>query len=526
MYIAPVTKLYILHNVPLDTSYDHTLYFATPEAQYTYFNSLAKYRAGNFTYVRYNDGVVRVGYKADDLYDCNYIMFQNFNFGSKWFYAYIKSINYVSNEVSEITFEMDVIQTWLFDFEPDFCFVERTHPATDVIGEHIEPEGIEIGEYIFNTYEPIDALYRMSVIVAVVDTNEGSSGYLNNGIYSGAQLWAFASIDRDGIADKINEYIQSPDSIVAIYMCPNILINADNEFPPQGGKQLTSSTEGIQKEYTFSGVGNATFIDGYLPKNKKLLTYPYCFFHVDNGNGSELSLRYEFFRGGIPRLNIGGTIVQPVQIILNPKDYKLLNGVTSDTPNKTLNISLNSYPMCSWNVDAYKAWLAQNSVPMALNAGSQMAMAIGNAFTARNPIMGLAGVVSSGLSLATNAFNDVYKASIAADICKGTSNSGNANVSIYQQNFYAGMVSITAEYARSIDDYFSKFGYSIKRLMKPVLNARPHWTYIKTIGCTLTGSVPCDDMKAICDLFDRGITFWMNGNEVGNYSLDNRPIGG
>ena len=28
-------------------------------------------------------------------------------------------------------------------------------------------------------------------------------------------------------------------------------------------------------------------------------------------------------------------------------------------------------------------------------------------------------------------------------------------------------------------------------------------------------------MKNICKIFDNGITFWKNGNEIGNYSLDN-----
>ena len=41
-------------------------------------------------------------------------------------------------------------------------------------------------------------------------------------------------------------------------------------------------------------VGNET-LDGYTPKNKKMYTYPYNFFNMDNGNGSNLQLRYEFF---------------------------------------------------------------------------------------------------------------------------------------------------------------------------------------------------------------------------------------
>ena len=48
------------------------------------------------------------------------------------------------------------------------------------------------------------------------------------------------------------------------------------------------------------------------------------------------------------------------------------------------------------------------------------------------------------------------------------------------------------------------------------------WTYTKTRGCVLVGDAPADDVRAICNIYDSGITFWKNGNEVGNYSLDNR----
>ena len=80
---------------------------------------------------------------------------------------------------------------------------------------------------------------------------------------------------------------------------------------------------------------------------------------------------------------------------------------------------------------------------------------------------------------------------------------------------------IKPEIAKTIDDYFDKFGYATRRIKKPNRNARPYWTYTKTIGCTIIGSVPCDDMKKICSIYDNGITFWNDGNNVGNYDLDN-----
>ena len=98
MYIAPGTAVRLLRNIPLDSTYNHTIYFGSRSAQTSYFSSMAKYSLNEYTYQRVKRGVIRVGIVADNLYDCNYVMFQNSNFGSKWFYAFIKSVEYVNNE--------------------------------------------------------------------------------------------------------------------------------------------------------------------------------------------------------------------------------------------------------------------------------------------------------------------------------------------------------------------------------------------------------------------------------------------
>ena len=82
---------------------------------------------------------------------------------------------------------------------------------------------------------------------------------------------------------------------------------------------------------------------------------------------------------------------------------------------------------------------------------------------------------------------------------------------------------IRPEYARIIDDYFDRYGYAVHTQKIPNRNVRPHWTFTKTVNCTITGSVPNDDMSKIIAIYNRGITFWKKGSEVGNYTLDNKP---
>ena len=109
-----------------------------------------------------------------------------------------------------------------------------------------------------------------------------------------------------------------------------------------------------------------------------------------------------------------------------------------------------------------------------------------------------------------------------ADQCRGNMNNGGVNTATHKQQFYGGRCSINWQHAKVIDDYFTMYGYAINRCKTPNYFSRPHWNYIKTIDITLEGSVPADAMKKICDIYNNGITFWENGDEVGNYALDNR----
>lgn len=514
MYIEPNTNIKILKNVPLENTYDHTLYFASASAQYTYFASKVYKNCTNYTYQRVNKGMMRIEGKADLYYDCNYLMFQNTNFGNKWFYAFINSVEYINNETTEINFEIDVIQTWLFDAHIEECFVERQHSLSDAIGDNIVPETLNCGEYVMNDYAPVLSMIDMVVCLAIVDTDGTSSGTLYDGIYGSAELYVYDSTDVSGINNKIDEYTQKPDSIISMYMLPKALIGSiptNHKLPyGQGGVTTHVLAPAVTKQDT---------LNGYLPKNGKMYTYPYNFYHVDNASGSDMSLRYEFFENLRPSLEIGGTVTQPVQMVLMPSRYK---GVVSEQfENRTLNtesIQLNSYPMCSWNVDAYQAWIAQNSVPIALNTISQVGqMAISSTYSVHPE----ASVVGGTIGIVSNLLGQFYQASIQADMSKGSFNNGGVNTAIGKQQFYGGRCSVSYQYAKMIDDYFTMYGYAVKAIARLNTSSRPHWNYVKTVGCCMSGSVPSDDAKKIIGIYDRGITFWKNANEVGNYSLDN-----
>lgn len=513
MYIQPNSTIMLLHNVPLDSTYTDAIYFDSATAQYNYFAGLVKRTFNNQTYQRVNKGSLRVQVSADDVYDCNYLMFRNTNYGSKWFYAFIEHVNYINDNTTEIEYTLDVLQTWHFDYTLDQSYIARTHTTSDNIGEHIEPEPVALGEYVMNNYGQEMDLSTPCVIIAVADTEgETSDGNTYNAIYSGAKLYAFGYTDNSGIDAFLSNYIQKPDSIINMYMCPIALIGgaipSGNELP----QSLITSTFRI----THSGTSEGQSLNGYVPKNNKLYTYPYNFYRVDNSLGNNINIRYEFWSGNT--LEIYGTIGSPVQVVLRPINYK---GSGVNTLYNAESLTIANYPMCSWNFDAYKAWVAQNSIPTAISyVGSAVNSAAGG-FVAGGPVGAALGTIATSISSITNYMSQEYRASIAADLSAGNFNSSNANFSRFVQQFYGGRCSITAQYARRIDDFFTMFGYAIGRVMTPNRTARPHWTYIQTVDCKITGSVPVDDMDRIKRVYDSGVTWWRNGSEVGNYSLDN-----
>ena len=524
MYIQPNTTIRILKNCPLDSTYDHTIFFVTATQQANYMSSLTKYTLERQSYQRTQRGYMRVNIRAENLYDCNYIMYRNDAFGTKWFYAFITSVEYVNNEVSEIQFELDEMQTWLFDYQLEQCFVEREHSVTDNPGDNLVDENIAYGEYI---YDPVPvrtgAFSNMYIVIATsYDTTvpgfPPASGNCYNGIYSGLHYTWFA-YNTQGIQqlnDTLNYITDSnrSDGIVSVFPCPYEFLNAGHLI----GDNYHVETPAISRPTGISEFFDNNVSETYVPRNKKLLTFPYTFLYATTFMNEGKAFPYEYFLNpnNITFRLIGECSCSP-KFMLYPLNYKNLGVNLDDT------IELGDFPQFAYATDTFRAWLAQQTVGAAGSMLTQLPMALAGAATGnpwlvygagRQLLNEVSGAVSSGLKAAT---------------APPKHHSGRAGNSIYLANdeldIYVYKKHIRIEYARIIDDYFDRYGYACKRNKIPNRAARNSWTYTKTIGCTITGSIPSDAEKKICSIYDRGITFWKFGATVGDYTQDNSPIG-
>lgn len=123
MLITPDTNI-ILLKVPLTIDNKNQLTFTNAEEQFNYFYNLPKLQIEGCSYIR-KDNTIRFPAQFDEVINYNYCMYQNENYNTKWFYAYIVDMKYINDGRTDIVIDTDVWQTWQFDISFHSSFVAR-----------------------------------------------------------------------------------------------------------------------------------------------------------------------------------------------------------------------------------------------------------------------------------------------------------------------------------------------------------------------------------------------------------------
>lgn len=170
-FIAPDSDIRFIWGLPLDPSYTDTLWFNDRAAQTNFFYSVAPGSAilRDYTYVRTERNLLKVPMNAIDAAKCTYMMFRNTAFGNKWFYAFVLSADYIGNNTTEIRFEVDDLQTWLYDIVRRPCLIERQTVYNDTIGHNLASENIALGPIICQEMTALENPYSYDAVVAYVD---------------------------------------------------------------------------------------------------------------------------------------------------------------------------------------------------------------------------------------------------------------------------------------------------------------------------------------------------------------------
>ena len=124
------TNVRLLSGVPFYNDYKDTRWFDTKAQQTAYFlNRACPKSMQQVTFQRFEDKTyIAVSAPIDDLRTVNYLMFQNAKTYDKWFYAFVTKLEYKNSGTTYVHFQLDVLQTWRFDygFKPSFVLREHT----------------------------------------------------------------------------------------------------------------------------------------------------------------------------------------------------------------------------------------------------------------------------------------------------------------------------------------------------------------------------------------------------------------
>lgn len=609
------SELKLYAGAPFDPRYEHSIYWGHDELarQTAYMDGLPGISFADFRFIR-KDSEITVPLPYDEMVTngYNYCCVINTHPYKRWYY-FITGKRYVSQTVTALTVELDVIQTYQFDWDIPACFVEREHPVSDRVGENLLDEHLELGEIVSYTSKDSTDLTELAIVIQSnvelrdgVTDEEGASvpigtklpGTFVDNMYSGFNLYALPNTNMGlhGMADMLRtlDTAGKTDGIVSMWMYPkklldvnsvggtNILycnvvegeyvnIRADDSTSaavvgklyhgdevtyfsrygdwykimtpvegyvmasylqaahPDTGEtagtvgwapadnirvQVTGTTQLLWEGYTNSN------LDGYIPRNQKLLCYPYCFLYIHNNTGTGAAYHYEKFDSAVPIFKIGGNLANDGCVRLIPQNYR---GLYADNES---GLTLTGYPTCSWSQDMYKIWMAQNAATQDLSIQSGVIQAAAGAASMGFSAMTLNGAgVGVGANMAYSGYQQIAGVMAArADKqvqppqAKGAQSS-NCNITLGLHHFTMSRHGITKDQAKRLDQFFDMYGYQTNLVKEPALMTRQMWNYVKTVGCVVLGGIDAEDRRKIGAIFDKGITLWHAPDIMYRYDL-------
>lgn len=307
-------------------------------------------------------------------------------------------------------------------------------------------------------------------------------------------------------------------------------------------------------------------LDNYTPKNNKLKVAPYNYFHITNNAGSDIEFYYEDFVSNAPIFYTTGSVEQGGSINLVPQNSKRSSyqGDSFVTDGYSEGVMGAKLPQLSWQSDYYLNWEAKNGTNVAIQTGlgaagmvvniaggmlsggaaqwgnidATAAYASSHKFNADQTqaaieatptnasVGGPLGSVINFASQLANTMNAVRNAKMVPPQAKGNTSGGYLQFADDHCCFTIFKMSVRAEYAKMIDDYFSAVGYKVNEFKIPNFTGRTNWNYVKTVGFNCEGDVPEGDLQEYKNIFNNGITLWHNPSTFMDYSQNNNIIGG
>ena len=573
------TGTILFGSVPWDNSYTNVRLYTSLSQQYEDIASLMTEQSSGYTYVARNRRL-KVSIEADRLYHCNYCMYKNASLTDGYLYCFVSDVQYVNDHTSEVTLETDVFQTYLYgiDWTIPTCFIEReTVPSEDT-------------KYLLTNEPDFPLIYTLdgvtgltfrtgAVIVQTASEAEENEDFIEDfinptgyyakvvppsmykGMITGASLFGCKIDSLQPNWFSVAEFLGglnaagSVESVTSVFSVPTFVASANGivgdeivQIPPRAQQDVMADvTE------TFEAPARGTSIDGYTPRNSKLLYYPYNFLRLTDYQGSVSELRYELMGNNV--INIKAPITPTCKAFVYPDEYQGESGYSAG-------IVVACGSLGSWCNNQYQTWLAQNAANIAITVSNEVIAGVAGAVTVggasstlaltaqmanaahldpnfakqaeHQRTAGMASIAGAGYAL-ENQLGQIYTASKQPQLTRGDA-SVDMEYASGMQGVWTQRVVCKAEIAQQIDMFFDKWGYAVERIEAVDITSRQTWNYVKTQGAaprsanvgaggtapfTRGRGTPADALDVIRRAFDSGATFWHTTGNFGDYSQAN-----
>jgi hypothetical protein len=386
----------------------------------------------------------------------------------------------------------------------------------DIYNYNLLDEGLELGPMVPNDAPLRVSLDEMAIIVLSNLTDElvPAWGQMYGGLFG--EYWMYGSTD----ADAVSSYLDGLGSghagaIIAIFMAPNMFAGCTDVL-----SLIPASPN--PPAFDFTSFPRPGSLDGYTPKNRKLLYYPYQYLYVHNGDGGRMIYKFEEFNG-TPAFTIIAALVPGGTCKLYPTN--ILHGGDSEMADVDMSLTLAAFPTCLWNINEYQNWIGVHGVSQTINTvgsiGGAAAGIIAGAMAGPAAPAVIAGAVGAGVFGVAQTLAKNSEAEKMPPSQQGGFSSQYALATNGENKYTLYPRSIKYMQAKRLDDYFEMYGYKTLELKIPDLRSRQYWNYIKTINISIQGQMPEADRLRLCNIFDNGVTIWHDAYHFGDYSQNN-----
>lgn len=493
----------IARNIKIDSDYKNTLALSQSDIQ-SLCQSNAVYIGSDYSFLR-TENRIKIQAPFSQIFPGNYCYIVNQGILQFFF---VKEVKYIADSTTEIIVDEDVITTYK-NAGFGTVYVQRQHTQDDSV-RNFAQEKLNFDRYVCNKWEAID-VFPTQIICEYSESGKGNGEYEapnSTDIIPATDRAGMQSVNLDKEVPSML-YTQRR-SYSATGLNSAVTHYYDNFIKYGHGSSLLGVTTAPTPGETTVAFNLASKLDNYTPKNNKCLQYPYYYINFTNNRGQSNMLKPELFASGQASFEkVSIDIGQPISMA-----YPLTYNGLSKGYNQALTID---YPAIPMTVDSYSSYMGQRGAEvMSGVVGSAISGGIG--LISGNPLMaglGFAGSAASALS------SLAFEPDNQGDGVIGSASANYLNLAINNFKFRIEHMTLTAQDAKRLDDYFTAYGYAQNEIQQIyTTNPRFHCHHVQTMSgeCVIEG-IPHDKADIINNAFAQGITFWDSNENVGNYSL-------